>query len=275
VAVTRDNQEFRDGFRTIAYDHIQERNLYRPSTARVKALDVRVPAGVSVGYVMGAGDEVANAIFQLGIPITFITEAGLATGDLSRYTTIVTGIRAYQARKDLRANQQRLMKYVEDGGNLVVQYNKLDFNQIAEAPSSTSGFTGTTGARQDSPYAPFPGASVSTNRVTDETAPVTFLVPDHPYFTTPNRLTQRDWDGWVQERGTYFLELRDARYTDLLAASDPFPNNPGEKRGILVEAKLGKGSWTYVGLGLFRQVSAGTEGAYRILANLVARHRSK
>lgn len=275
VAQTRDKQEFRDGFRTIAYDHIQERNQYRPATARVKALDVKVPAGVSVGYIMGAGDEVANAIFQLGIPVTFITEAGLATGDLSRYSTIVLGIRAYQTRKDLRANQQKLVKYMEDGGNVVVQYNKLDFNQIAEAPSATSGFTGTTGAKKDSPWAPFPGASVTTNRITDENAPVTMLVPDHPYFTTPNRLTQRDWDGWIQERGTYFLELRDARYTDLLASADPFPQNAGEKRGILVEARVGKGSWTYVGLGLFRQVAAGTDGAYRILANLVGRSRTK
>ncbi len=275
VAQTRDNQEFRDGFRTIAYDHVQERNQYRPATARVKALDVKIPAGVSVGYVMGAGDEVANAIFQLGIPVTFITEAGLATGDLSRYSTIVTGIRAYQTRKDLRANQQKLVKFMEDGGNVVVQYNKLDFNQVAEAPSATSGFTGVTGGKKDSPWAPFPGVAVTTSRVTDETAPITMLVPDHPYFTTPNRLTQRDWDGWIQERGTYFLDVHDARYTDLLSSADPFPQNAGEKRGILVESKVGKGTWTYVGLGLFRQVAAGTDGAYRILANLVARPRAK
>ncbi len=275
VALTRDNQEFRDGFETIAYHHIQERNLYRTAAVRVKALDVRIPAGVSVGYVMGAGDEVANAIFQLGVPVTFITESGLASGDLSRYSTIVTGIRAYQTRNDLRANHQRLMKYVEDGGNLVVQYNKLDFNQLAEAPSATSGFTGTSGARLDSPYVPYPGASVSTNRVTDEASPVTLLVPDHPFFTTPNRLTQRDLDGWVQERATYLLEVRDQRYTDLLSSADPFPNNPGEKRGLLVEARFGKGTWTYVGLALFRQASVGTDGVYRILANLVARPRVK
>ncbi len=277
VGVSRDNQEFRDGFQTIAYHHIQERNLYRTASARVKALDVRIPAGVSVGYVMGTGDEVASAIFQLGVPVTFITEAGLSSGDLSRYSTIVTGIRAYQTRKDLRANHQRLMKYVEDGGNLVVQYNKLDFNQLAEAPSATSGFTGSSARapKVDSPYAPYPGASVSTKRVTDEAAPITLLVPDHPLFTIPNRLTQRDWDGWVQERGAYFLEVRDRRYVELLSSADPFPNNPGEKRGLLVESKLGKGTWTYVGLGLFRQVSAGTDGAYRILANLVARPRAK
>ena len=276
VAVTKDG-EFREGFERIAYDHIQERNSYTAARARVKALDVRVPTGVSVGYVMGAGDEVANAIFQLGVPVTFVTEGGLSTGDLSRYTTIVTGIRAYQTRDDLKAFHQRLMKWVAEGGHLVVQYNKLDFNQLQERPTA-GGFTGqsASGSRPpDSPWAPYPGASVSTNRVTDENAPINYLVPDHPLLTTPNRITTRDFEGWVQERGTYFLDIRDVRYKDLLSSRDPFPLNPGEKRGMLVEAQVGKGTWTYVGLGLFRQVSAGVDGAYRILANLVARPRPR
>ncbi len=276
VATTREG-EFREGYQRVAYDHIQERNLYRPARARIKALDVKVPAGVSVGYVMGAGDEVANAIFQLGVPVTFVTEAGLSTGDLSRYTTIVTGIRAYQTRADLRAFQQRLMKWVEDGGHLVVQYNKLDFNQLQER-GVAGGFTGQragSGKPPDSPWAPYPGASVSTSRISDENAPINFLMADHPLLTSPNRLTTRDFEGWVQERGLYFLDARDARYRDLLAGSDPFPNNPGEKRGMLVEAQVGKGTWTYLGLGLFRQVAAGVDGAYRILANLVGRPRPR
>jgi LmbE family N-acetylglucosaminyl deacetylase len=276
VATSRDG-EFREGFTRIAYDHVQERNLYRPSQSRAKALEVKVPTGVSVGYVMGAGDEVANAIFQLGIPVTFVTEAGLSAGDLSRYTTIVTGIRAYQTRPDLRVFHQRLMRWVEEGGHLVVQYNKLDFNRLQER-AVPGGFTGqrpAEGKPPDSPWAPYPGASVSSDRISDEHAPITFLVPDHPLLNTPNRLTAGDFDGWVQERGLYFLDARDARYRDLLAASDPFPNNPGEKRGMLVEASLGKGTWTYVGLGLFRQVAAGVDGAYRILANLVARPRPR
>ncbi|MGH7417683.1 MAG: NEW3 domain-containing protein, partial [Candidatus Rokuibacteriota bacterium] len=179
VATTK-NGEFREGFERIAYDHVQERNVYMAALARVKALDVKVPSGVSVGYVMGAGDEVANAIYQLGIPVTFVTEAGLATADLSRYTTIVTGIRAYQTRAELRAFHQRLTRWVEDGGHLVVQYNKLDFNQLQERPSP-GGFTGqreSEGKPPDSPWAPYPGASVSTGRVTDESAPVTFLISD-------------------------------------------------------------------------------------------------
>lgn len=276
VAVTKEG-EFREGFERIAYDHIQERNFYTAARARVKAIDVKVPTGVSVGYVMGAGDEVAGAIFQLGVPVTFVTEAGLSTGDLSRYTTIVTGIRAYQTRPDLRAFHPRLMKWVAEGGHLVVQYNKLDFNQLQERWSA-GGFSGqraTSGKPPDSPWAPYPGASVGTNRVTDENAPITFLVPDHPLVTTPNRITTRDFEGWIQERGLYFLDVRDVRYKDLVAATDPYPNNPGEKRGMLVEAQVGKGTWTYVGLGLFRQAAAGIDGAYRILANLVARPRPK
>ncbi len=276
VASTREG-EFREGFEPVAYDHVQGRNVYKTARARVKALDVKVPAGVSVGYVMGAGDDVANAIFQLGVPVTFITEAGLSNGDLSRYTTIVTGIRAYQTRRDLKAFHQRLMKWVADGGHLVVQYNKLDFNELHErpAPGGFSGQRGGTGRPPDSPWAPFPGVSVSTNRVTDENAEVRLLVPEHPVLTSPNRLSPRDFEGWVQERGTYFLDVRDVRYKDLVASSDPFPLNPGEKRGMLVEAQVGKGTWTYVGLGLFRQVSAGVDGAYRILANLVARPRAR
>jgi hypothetical protein len=169
------------------------------------------------------------------------------------------------------------MKWVAEGGHLVVQYNKLDFNELLERPvaGGFSGQRGDSGRPPDSPWAPYPGAFVSTNRVTDETAPISFLAPDHPLLTSPNRLAARDFEGWVQERGTYFLDARDVRYRELLSSADPFPLNPGDKRGLLVEAKVGKGTWTYVGLGLFRQVAAGVDGAYRILANLVARPRPR
>ena len=113
----------------------------------------------------------------------------------------------------------------------------------------------------------------SKNRITDETAPLKALVPDHPLLTTPNRIGPADWEGWVQERGTYFLEARDPRYVELLSGADPFENNPGEKKGILVEAPVGQGTWTYVGLVLFRQVPAGVPGGWRLLANLVSRPR--
>jgi hypothetical protein len=123
AVATSGGREFREGYRRIAYDHIQERAFFEPAAARVKVVDVRVPSGVSVGYIMGAGDEVADALVQLGVPVTLLGEAALATGELGRYTTILTGIRAYQARADLRAHNQRLIRYAEQGGNLVVQYD--------------------------------------------------------------------------------------------------------------------------------------------------------
>jgi hypothetical protein len=162
---------------------------------------------------------------------------------------IVTGVRAYERRKDLRAYNHRLIEYVEGGGTLIVQYNKFEFNQAQ--------------------YGPYP-AKVTNNRVTDESAPVTMLVPDHPVFTRPNRLDQRTWEHWVQERGLYFLGERDPKYVDLVETADPFPYNAGAKRGALVEAHVGSGRWIYVGLNLWRQLPAGTEGAYELLANLLA-----
>jgi len=264
-------REFREGYQTIAYDHVQERHLFHPAVAQVLALDVRTSPGASVGYVMGAGDEVAEAIRQLGVPLTFLGPDDLAFGDLGRYSTIVTGIRAYQTRPDLRSYHARLMRYVEAGGNLVVQYNKLDFNQLFDAPRA-GGMSGQTPVLGDSPFTPYP-AAVTLSRVTDESAPVRVLVPASALLTVPNALGPADWSGWVQDRGLYFLDAHDPHYSDLVAMTDPFPENAGEKRGALVEARVGRGTWTYVGLGLFRELPAGVPGAYRLLANLVSRPR--
>jgi hypothetical protein len=158
-------------------------------------------------------------------------------------------VRAYERRPDLRANNHRLLEYAEAGGTVLVQYNKFEFN--------------------DAQYGPYP-AKVSANRVTDEQAPVEVLVRDHPVFNRPNRITDAAWSGWVQERGLYFLGERDARYVDLVRSSDPFPFNPGAKAGALVEARVGKGRWIYIGLGLWRQLPAGTPGAYQLMANLLS-----
>jgi hypothetical protein len=162
---------------------------------------------------------------------------------------IVTGVRAYEARPDLRANNHRLLTYVENGGTVLVNYNKFEFNEAQ--------------------YGPFPAKNTSA-RVTDANAPIEVLVPDHPVFTTPNRLGPATWAGWVQERGTYFLSDTDPRYVHLLQATDPFPYNAGAKRGGLVYASHGKGHWVYLGLGLWRQLPAGTDGAYQLLANLLS-----
>ncbi len=268
AVATRAGQDYRDGVQVITYDHIQERHMLRPAASRVEAIDVKVAPAVKVGYVLGAGDEVPPAIQQLGITPTMLSADDLAYGDLSRFSTIVTGIRAYQTRKDLRANNQRLLDYARAGGHVVVQYNKFEFNRLSDAPAE--GFSGGGSAEALSPFAPYP-ASVTYERVTLEDAPMNVLVPGHAFFTVPNRIGKADFDGWVQERGLYFLGAKDPHYVELLSSADPFPKNAGEKKGILVDAPVGKGTWTYVGLGLWRQLPAGTPGAYRILANLLSR----
>jgi LmbE family N-acetylglucosaminyl deacetylase len=274
AVATLGGRQFREGYQTIAYDHIQERHLFRPAEARVKVIDASVAPGISIGYVMGAGDEVPPAIEQLGAPLRFLGADDIAYGDLSQLTTIVTGIRAYQTRPDLKAYHFRLMKFVEDGGHLVVQYNKFEFNSLNESALGEGGFNFGRPPGQESPFAPYPGA-VTSNRVSVEEAPVEILAPEDPVLTTPNPIGERDFEGWVQERGLYFFGAKDPRYKELLASSDPWPKNPGRKVGLLTVASVGKGTWTYVGLGLWRQLPAGTDGAYRILANLLSRPRGR
>jgi LmbE family N-acetylglucosaminyl deacetylase len=244
-----DGQQFRSGYQVVEYPHITRRLLDLPAEARLKVIDVKVAPGLTVGYIMGVGDEVPPAIEQLGAKLELVGPDELAWGHLSRYDVIMTGVRAYERRQDLRAHNDRLIEYAERGGTVLVQYNKFEFN--------------------DAQYAPYP-AKVSSTRVTDEHAPITPLVPDHPVFNRPNRIGPETWRGWVQERGLYFLGEKDPRYVDLVKLEDPFPYNKGEKRGALVEAKVGKGRWIYIGLGLWRQLPAGTDGAYRLLANLIS-----
>jgi hypothetical protein len=217
----------------------------------VKALDVAVKPNLTVGYVMGVGDEVPQALEQLGVQVNLIESDELAWGDLSKYSAIVTGVRAYERRADLRAYNSRLLDYARAGGTVIVQYNKLEFNEAQ--------------------YGPF-AAKVGRDRVTDENAEVKVLAPAHPAFTTPNAIGRADWTNWVQERGLYFLDTegRDPQMQDLLEFTDPFESNPGPKRGALVEARVGQGRWLYIGLGLWRQLPAGTDGAYRLMANLIS-----
>jgi LmbE family N-acetylglucosaminyl deacetylase len=265
AVASRDGREYRDGVQVVEYPHVERRQLLRPAEARLLCLDVRTAPGVSVGYVMGSGDAVAEAIVRLGVPLTLLSADDLAFGDLSHFTTILTGIRAYESRPDLRSAHGRLLSWVESGGHLVVQYNRASFNRLSPSAGSSEG---------PSPFAPFP-ARVSSERVSDEGAAMHVLAPQHPLLTTPNLIGAGDWAGWVQERGIQLLEAQDPRYRELLASSDPFAYNAGEKRGLLVEAPVGRGSWTYVGLVLFRQIPAGVPGGWRLLANLVSRPRPK
>jgi hypothetical protein len=244
------SEQFTQGYQVIEYPHIQRRHKVIPAETTVKVVDLGVAPGLKMGYIMGVGDLVPQALDQLGVKVTMIDSDELAYGNLAKYDTIMLGIRAYERREDLKAYNHRLLKYVNDGGTLIVQYNKTgEFNQAQ--------------------YGPYP-ALVSSNRVTDETAPVQILEKEHHAFTYPNRIRQDAWDGWVQERGLYFLGQKDAKYTDLVQLQDPFEYNPGMKGGALVEARFGKGRWLYVGLGLWRQLPYGTVGAYQLMANLIS-----
>ena len=253
AVATVNGQAFARGYQVIEYPHIRRYHVYDDARATVKVIDVRTPPNLTIGYVMGVGDQVPPAIEQLGARVEMIGADDLAWGNLSRFDAIVTGVRAYERRDDLRANNKRLLEYVFNGGTAIVQYNKFEFN--------------------DAQYGPYP-ARVSSNRVTDESAPATVLAPDDPLLTTPNQISAAAWKGWVQERGLYFLGEKDPRYRDLVQLEDPFPYNRGPKAGALVEATYGRGRWVYVGLGLWRQLPAGTDGAYQLLANLIALGRT-
>ncbi len=250
AVVTADGQKSSIGYQEIEYPHVQRRQVILPAEATLKVVDVKITPRIPVGYIVGVGDQVPQAIEQLGASLHFIDQDELAWGDLSKYKVIVTGVRAYERRADLRAYNSRLLEYAERGGTVIVQYNKMEFNQ--------------------SQYGPYP-ARVSSNRVSDEAVPVKVLVPAHPVFNTPNKIGPETWTGWVQERGLYFLGEKDSKYVDLVSMVDSFPDNPGDKLGSLVEAPVGKGHWIYLGLALWRQLPAGTEGAYRLLSNLLNR----
>jgi hypothetical protein len=249
TAALTGTERFANGYQAIEYPHVQRRQVIKPADVTFEIVDVKSPPPINVGYIVGVGDQVPAALQQLGAKVTFIEQDDLAWGDLSAYDVIITGVRAYERRDDLRAYNRRLLEYAERGGTVIVQYNKFEFNQAQ--------------------YGPYP-ASVSANRVTDESAPVTILAPSHPVFNFPNKIGAATWSGWVQERGLYFLGAKDPKYVDLISMTDSFQDNPGEKLGSFVEGTVGKGRWIYLGLGLWRQLPAGTEGAYQLLANLIS-----
>ncbi len=240
--------EYARGYSLVDYPHIRPRPMYRDATLEIEAIDVTVPAGMRVGYVAAAGDNVPGALTHLGVTIEPLGPSELASSTLDGFDAIVIGHRAYEGRQDLVNHNQRLLEYVRRGGTMIVQYNQYQFTEPG--------------------IAPYPVAMARPHdRVTDEDAAVRFLEPDHPVFNTPNRISDEDFEGWVQERGLYFLNTWDAAFTPLLEMSDP---GEDPKRGGLVVAEYGEGMYVYTGLALFRQLAAGVPGAYRLFANLLA-----
>ncbi|HVS66094.1 MAG TPA: PIG-L family deacetylase [Thermoanaerobaculia bacterium] len=234
--------------RIIDYPHIPVQTLLPPADGRVVRFDLE-RRGDRIGYVMGAGDEIPEALRQVGYEVALLSDEELAAGELSGYDAIVVGIRAYNARPAVRRHNPRLLEYVERGGTLVVQYNTV--SRRGEGPDGIG------------PY-PF---ELSRDRVSVEEAPVTMLLPDHPVLAGPNRITAADFDGWVQERGLYFAGSWDERYAAPLASHDP-----GEEdlAGGLLVARYGEGVYVYTGLSFFRELPAGVAGAYRLFVNLIS-----
>jgi len=231
---------------TIDYDHIPEVTVFPDATVRLVRSDIRTE-GKSIGYFMGPGDEVPEALRQMGWSVTLLSENDLDRAKLARFDAVVIGIRAFNTSETLNARVPELMAYVENGGTLVEQYVK----------AGRGGFEG------PGPY-PF---SIGSDRVTVEEAPVTFVHDGDPILERPNRITQRDFDGWVQERGLNFASTWDPRYATVLKMNDP-GESPME--GSLLVARVGKGTYIYTGLSFFRQLPAGVPGAYRLFANLVS-----
>lgn len=247
AVATADGVDYANGYTKIEYTHIEPRYVYKPSVTRLELFDVKVAASLKVGYVMGSGDDGPEALRQLGVNPHLITPAELAASDLSVYDTIVLGIRVYEVNEDVMANNKRLLDYVSNGGTLIVQYNK---NEIVQGN-----------------FLPYPAKMNNAARVTDENAPITVLEPAHPLFNFPNKINAADWQGWVQERGLYFMTEFDKNYTPLLAA----PDDTGKvlNGGELI-ANYGKGKYVFSGYAWFRQFPAGVPGAYRLFANLVS-----
>ncbi|MGD9588055.1 MAG: PIG-L family deacetylase [Pyrinomonadaceae bacterium] len=244
ATATIGDKSFSRSVRTLSYPHIQTHRLYSDAAVKANVIDLKTrPA--KIGYIPGSGDSLPQAIAQMGLNIETIDERTLAAGDLSRFDTILVGIRAYQVRTDIVAHNKRLLEFAEKGGTLVVQYQLSNYTQQG--------------------LAPFPARQGP--RVADETAKVTILDSSHPIFNVPNKITDADFEGWVQERNLYNFSTMDPKYKGLLEAHDV---NEAENAGGLVVADIGRGKYVYCSYSLFRQLPAGVPGAYRLLANILA-----
>lgn len=248
-----DGEKYSEGYTLVTREDLGGFYYYQPARQKVSIVDVRVPHDLKVGYVMGAGDDIPTILKQIGMDVTLIPAEKLAAEDLSKYGTIVLGIRAYDTQKDVATNNRKLLDFVSAGGTLVVQYDTGvgDFNS--------------------GKFTPYP-AELSRARVSVEEAPVTILAPHDPIFRYPNPITEHDFDGWVQERGLYFMDKWGSHFTPLLACHDP---GEEEQKGGLLRAQYGKGTYIYAAYAFFRQLPAGVPGAVRLYVNILSAGHEK
>ena len=233
------------GLYPIAYDHIPNLIYFPDSEAKLIKLDLKTK-GKKIGYIAGAGDDVPAALKQIGYEVTMLTDEELGKSFAS-YDAIVVGVRAYNTEERLKFAQKRLMEYVEAGGNMIVQY-QTNFRTVTDE------------------IGPYP-IKLGRERVTVEEQTMTFLKPEHPILNTPNKITSKDFDNWIQERGLYFANTWDPNYQTIFACNDP---NEKVQEGSFLITKYGKGNYIFTGLAFFRQLPAGVSGAYRLFANMIS-----
>lgn len=248
--VTANGLPYSMGIQQINYSHIPNITLFPPAQTKLINLDLKI-AGKRIGYIAGAGDLVPDALRQVGYEVDELTENEIMNGDLSVYDAIVTGVRAYNVNPRLAYEQPRLLEYVKNGGDLVVQYN------------NNNGLVTTN-------IGPYPFRPVN-RRVTDETAKVTFAAPQSPVLNYPNKISSTDFDGWIQERGLYFVSDIDPKYQTPLEMNDP---GEAPNKGALIVGDYGKGRFIYTSLDFFRELPAGVPGAYRLFVNLLSRPKN-
>ncbi len=246
--VITNNRSYDRNMKVIAYDHIPTQTYFPKASIKLLPIDLKI-VGKKVGYIEGAGDLVPDALTQMGYEVKILKEADLNFATLKQFDAIITGVRAYNIHEYLSNAYEDLMKYVENGGNLIVQYNTN--NQIGPVRAKMS------------PY----NFNISRARVTEENAEVSFLLADHPALNYPNKITSKDFEGWIQERSIYMAEALDTNYKAVLSMHDT--NEPAHN-GSLIIAKYGKGNFVYTGLVFFRELPAAVAGAYRLMANLIA-----
>jgi LmbE family N-acetylglucosaminyl deacetylase len=253
AVLTSGGEEYSEGYTLVTREDLGSFYYYQPARQRVSIVDVKAPHDLKVGYIMGAGDDIPTVLKQVGMDVTLIPAEKIASEDLGKYGTIVLGIRAYDTQKDVAANNKKLLDFVFAGGTLVVQYNASvgDFNS--------------------GKFTPYP-ADLSRARVTVEEAPVEILKPEDSVFHYPNTITAKDFDGWVQERGLYFMDTWDDHFTPLLSCHDP---GEDAQKGGLLRARYGKGTYIYAAYAFFRQLPAGVPGAVRLYVNLLSAGHEK
>lgn len=240
-------KQFREGYELTGYSGLRPYYLYRPAVLRTSGVDVQVAEGLHVGYIMGSGDDVPTSLESLGIHVNFLTPNDVATAELSNYNVILLGVRAYAAREELKTYNSRLLDYVKNGGVMIVQYNTPEF---------------------DHNFGPYPYVmGPSPEEVTDEASRMDILDPNNPVFQWPNPITRRDFEGWVEERGSKFLKSWDSQYVPLLSTQD---EGQEPQKGGLLYARYGKGVYIYNAYAFYRQLPEGVPGAFRLIANMVS-----